>query len=188
MYGFLIPLLLGFLFNSASAFTSAYSRRRGERGGRLATLILRNVVGIPLWVVGLAMAVRTHSPALFRSGFATGILGWLLVGVGSVLILAALLALRWRAAAPSVRDSLVEQGPYAHVRHPIYSGMLLEFAGLALVVPTQAVALACALGVVWILIQARLEERDLLQRLPPYREYMERVPRFIPRLRRRQPV
>lgn len=188
MYAFLIPLLIGFLFNSASAFTSAYSRRWGERGGRLATLLLRNVAGIPLWVVGLGLAIRTPSPSLFRSGFAVGILGWLLVAVGSLVIVAALLALRWRAAAPSLGDSLVEQGPYAHVRHPIYSGMLLEFAGLVLVVPTRAVALACLLGVAWTLIQARLEELDLLERMPIYREYMQRVPRFIPRFRRRQPV
>jgi protein-S-isoprenylcysteine O-methyltransferase Ste14 len=188
MYGFLLPLLIGFLCNSASAFTGAYSRRWGERGGRLASLLLRNVVGIPVWVLGLVLATRTRSPSLFRSGFAADVLGWLLVGVGSVLILAALLALRSRAAVPSVHDSLVKQGPYAHVRHPIYSGMLLEFGGLVLMVPTQAVALACVLGVGWILIQAKLEELDLLQRLPPYREYMERVPRFIPRLRRRQPV
>jgi len=35
------------------------------------------------------------------------------------------------------------------------------------------------------MIQARLEEVDLVQRLPAYREYreyMEEVPRFIPRL------
>jgi hypothetical protein len=32
------------------------------------------------------------------------------------------------------------------------------------------------------MIQARLEEVDLVQRLPAYREYMEEVPRLIPRL------
>ena len=43
--------------------------------------------------------------------------------------------------------------------------------------------LAVSLGVGWVLIQARLEELDLLQRMPAYREYMQRVPRFLPRLR-----
>jgi hypothetical protein len=55
MYMFLIPLLLGFGLNSASAFTAAYSRCWGERGGRLASLLLRNVFGIPVWVIGLAL-------------------------------------------------------------------------------------------------------------------------------------
>ena len=42
--------------------------------------------------------------------------------------------------------------------------------------------LACALGFVWLIIQARLEEIDLVQRLPAYKEYMKEVPRFFPRL------
>ncbi len=42
--------------------------------------------------------------------------------------------------------------------------------------------LACALGVAWILLQTRLEEYDLLQRLPGYREYRRAVPCFPPRL------
>ena len=47
MYGFLISLLVGFVLARASAFTAAYSQRWGERGSRVATLILRNFLGIP---------------------------------------------------------------------------------------------------------------------------------------------
>lgn len=57
----------------------------------------------------------------------------------------------------------------------------LEFFGLLIIRPTQVIALACVLGIIWVLIQTRLEELDLLQRLPVYREYMRRVPRFVPR-------
>jgi protein-S-isoprenylcysteine O-methyltransferase Ste14 len=80
----------------------------------------------------------------------------------------------------------VQHGPYALLRHPIYAGLLLEFAAIALVKPTRATALACGLGALWALLQARLEELDLLRRLPPYREYMSRVPRFLPHLGRRR--
>jgi protein-S-isoprenylcysteine O-methyltransferase Ste14 len=48
---------------------------------------------------------------------------------------------------------------------------------------TQVVVLDCALGIGWIFVQARLEELDLLQRMPAYQEYMNRVPRFLPHLR-----
>jgi protein-S-isoprenylcysteine O-methyltransferase Ste14 len=65
-------------------------------------------------------------------------------------------------------------------RHPIYAGLLLQFVALVLVRPRGAVALAAILGVVWVHVQARLEEIDLLQRMPAYREYMQRVPRFLP--------
>ena len=39
---------------------------------------------------------------------------------------------------------------------------------------------ACLLGILWIIIQARLEELDLIQRIPAYKDYMQRVPCFIP--------
>ena len=178
---FLIPLVLGFALDAASAFTTAFSRRWGARYGQRASVVLRNFLGIPLWVVGLGLAVRTSSPVVFRSTPLAEALGWLLLTGGSAIQILALFALRWRAAAPSTRDTLVEHGPYAHIRHPIYAGLLLEFAGLVLVRPTQASGLACVIGVAWVHIQARCEEMDLLQRLPVYREYMKRVPRFLPR-------
>ena len=56
MYIFLLPLLLGFALAGASAFTAAYSRRWGGQGGQMATSILRNFLGIPLWVIGFMMA------------------------------------------------------------------------------------------------------------------------------------
>lgn len=183
---FLVPLVLGFALDAASAFTTAFSRRWGERRGRQFTFVLRNVLGIPLWVLGLGVAVGTRSPALFGLTPVAEVLGWLLLTGGSVIQILALLALRSRAAMPSARDTLVAHGLYEHIRHPIYAGLLLEFAGLVLVRPTQAAALACAIGVGWVLVQARCEETDLLQRLPVYREYMKRVPRFLPRIHARR--
>ena len=183
MFSFLIPLLLGFSFNSASAFTTFYSRRFGERGGRLASIILRDVTGIPVWSIGFALAILADSPKFFNPVFISSTLAWLLILAGAVIILIGLLSIRWRAAAPSVQDSLVNHGVYAHIRHPLYSGMILELLGLFLWVPTLTVLVACFLGVLWVMLQARLEEMDLVQRLPNYKEYMQRVPRFIPRLR-----
>ncbi len=85
---------------------------------------------------------------------------------------------------PSVKDTLVRRGLYAYVRHPIYAGGFVILAGLALLRPTFAFVLACVLGFIWLVVQARLEEIDLLQRMPDYKEYMKQAPRFLPRLRR----
>lgn len=183
---FLIPLLLGFIFDSASAFTAAFSRRWGAQRGQWATLVLRNVFGVPLWVIGLGMAVRSPSPVLFALPPFLAALGWVLLAVGCGVQLLALASLRGRAAMPSMADALVEHGVYGHLRHPIYAGLLLEFAGLILVKPDRAVALACVLGMLWVLLQTRLEELDLLERMPAYREYLARVPRFLPRFRTRR--
>lgn len=187
MYVFLIPLLLGFALGWASAFTTAYSRRWGERGGQLATAILRNVLGIPLWIFGFVLAWLAPASPVFPPGTVTQTLGWLLIAIGSVPVIWGHLVLGLRTHMPSARDTLVTYGLYGHVRHPIYAGALLIFVGLALLRPTPAVVLASAIGFTWAIIQAQLEELDLVQRLPAYREYMKQVPRFVPRLWRRRP-
>ncbi|MHB8055334.1 MAG: methyltransferase family protein, partial [Candidatus Aminicenantales bacterium] len=112
--------------------------------------------------------------------------GIALISIGAVIIIVALVSIRVRAAAPSTRDALVQSGLYGLIRHPIHAGTILEFVGLGLVKPTTAVIVAGALGILWILVQSRLEERDLVLRLPAYREYMSRIPRFVPRLRSRR--
>ena len=185
MFYFLIPLLVGFGFNLASAFTSFYSRRWGKRRGQLVTILFRDVLGIPVWVLGLGLAMRTPSPALFASNSMTQISGWLLLLIGGLIILAALFTIRLLAAAPTNQDKLVKIGLYASVRHPIHTGTFFEFVGLFLIAPSLSVAAACMIGCIWILIQTRLEEVDLLQRMPEYRQYMQSVPRFWPRLRRK---
>jgi len=183
----LIPLLLGFACNSVSAFTAAFSRRWGPQRGPWVTVVLRNVLGIPLWVTGLVLAVRSPSRALFAASALVQSFGWVLLIAGCGVQLMAVASLRGRAAKPSIDDALVDHGVYAHIRHPIYAGLLLEFAALVLVRPRRAVAMACALGMLWALLQARLEEIDLLQRMPSYRDYLARVPGFVPRVRARAP-
>lgn len=185
MFLFIIPLLLGFAFVGASAFTAAYSRWWGEPRGELATSILRNYLGIPLGVLGFIIAWLQPAPFLFIGGGTAKSLGWLLIIAGSVPFVWGHVVLGRPTGWPSVRDTLVRHGLYAYARHPIYAGGLLMCVGGALLKPTVTVGLACLLGFVWLIIQTRLEEIDLVQRLPVYREYMEQVPRFVPRLWRR---
>jgi protein-S-isoprenylcysteine O-methyltransferase Ste14 len=182
---YMVPLLLGFIFNSASAFTAFYSHHFGERGGRLTSIVLRDVLGIPVWSIGYAMAALATSTKFFNPNTISSTLAWLLILAGVAIIIAGLVSIRWRAAAPSVQDTLVVNGIYAHIRHPLYSGMILELTGLFLWIPKLSVLLACILGIMWVMIQARLEEKDLVKRLPDYKDYMQRVPRFVPRLRLR---
>ena len=183
MYLFLLPLVLGFASNSAGTFTAVFSHRWSEQRGSIVSVILRDVLGIPVWGFGFFLASNTSAPVLFAASLIIDLLGWLMVALGGVIILLALVTIRVKAVMPSTRDRLVQKGLYAHMRHPIHSGTILEFLGLFLLMPNWPVTVACALGVVWIFVQTWLEEMDLLQRLPDYREYMERVPRFLPRFR-----
>jgi len=181
MFAFLIPLMIGFAFNWASAFTYFYSRKWGERAGRAVTFVTRNILGIPVWAFGVAVATRTDAKPLFDPGVALKVLAWALLGLGTVLMVWALVLLRLRSFRPTERDTLVSGGLFAHIRHPIYSGLLIDFVGLVLIHPTVPVLVSCALGWIFVLVLAKLEELDLVERIPPYREYMKRVPRFFPR-------
>ncbi|MGH9807466.1 MAG: methyltransferase family protein [Terriglobia bacterium] len=77
---------------------------------------------------------------------------------------------------------IVDTGPYALVRHPIYTGLLLSvFATTAAkgTVPGVAGAIVIAIGL-WM--KARLEERWLSQELgaEAYAAYRVRVPMLVP--------
>ena len=181
---FLIPLIVGFIFAGASAFTAVYSRHFGERGGTIITAILRNLLGIPLWIIGYAWAWLIPSQWVFTSNTVLTTLGWILILAGTTPVIVGHVYVGMRSHFPSVTDTLVRHGLYAYVRHPIYAGALLVFPGLVLLRPSLTVLIASVAAAIWVFIQARLEEIDLLQRIPEYREYMRDVPRFLPRRQR----
>ena len=181
MFIFLIPLWAGFALVGASAFTAAYSRLLGERGGQTATVILRNFLGIPLFFYGFVMAFVAPAPFLFTPVAATMVIGWLLIAAGSIPFFWGHFIIGRPTHMPSVGDALVRHSLYAYVRHPIYSGGLVMLAGLSLVWPKLTFVIASISGFVWLFIQAKVEEIDLLQRMPEYREYMKEVhSRFLP--------
>jgi protein-S-isoprenylcysteine O-methyltransferase Ste14 len=107
------------------------------------------------------------------------------------LVFAGLLMSAWalwhlRAAfsiEPQARH-LTTSGPYRFVRHPIYTGYLLQYAGWWLLRPTPELAAALAVWVVLVLWSIRYEERALSQAFPEYVDYRARVGAISPRLTR----
>ena len=73
-----------------------------------------------------------------------------------------------------------ESGPYRFVRHPMYGGGILLFAGISLAFSVTALALTGALAVLWR-AKSAAEERVLVQLFPEYEGYRSRTPRrFLP--------
>jgi protein-S-isoprenylcysteine O-methyltransferase Ste14 len=182
MFFFLIPLFIGFTFNVLSAFTAVFSRKWGKVRGSLVMVLFLDILGIPVWMIGFCLASLASAPYLFGRASGVEIAGWCLIAAGGLIIVAALINIRLRSLAPTIKHSLARNGLYSNIRHPIHSGTILEFLGLVLVRPSATLGLAYALGVIWVLLQTMFEERDLLQRIPEYREYIDRVPRFFPRI------
>ena len=102
--------------------------------------------------------------------------------IGGSLTLLSLVYLRRALTVTPQATSLVTAGPYALVRHPMYSGSILIMFGLMLLIDSAAAVvlfLACA----GLQIQrARYEEALLENSLPDYGRYKCGVGRFVPRL------
>lgn len=90
-------------------------------------------------------------------------------------------------AAPVVKiqhargHTVIDTGPYAHVRHPMYGYALLLLLGTPLMLGSWWGVACVPLMVLAIGWRAVREERALAEHLPGYRAYMERVRyRFVP--------
>jgi protein-S-isoprenylcysteine O-methyltransferase Ste14 len=80
--------------------------------------------------------------------------------------------------------SLTADGPYRHVRNPLYLGAYCWIAALSLLMPATG-ALFALIGVALLsIILIRGEESFLKSKLgQPYIDYLHSVPRLFPRLR-----
>lgn len=79
---------------------------------------------------------------------------------------------------------LVIDGPYAYVRHPIFSGYMLQTVGLLLVVPSLPMLIVTLYALSLFTWTGKRDEALLREALPGYAEYMTHTPAFFPRLRR----
>ena len=76
---------------------------------------------------------------------------------------------------------LVTGGPYAWVRHPIYSGLVLAFTGTVLAVAEWRALLALAIIVATLWRKLRTEEHLMRERFgPAYDDYARRVKALVP--------
>lgn len=114
--------------------------------------------------------------------------------LGLVLFLASTLFTMWvfrenSFAAPVVKlqaeraQRVISTGPYAHVRHPMYSGMILFFTGVPLLLGSWWGLAMLPLFAALFAVRIGIEERTLREGLPGYADYAARVRyRLVPGL------
>ena len=77
---------------------------------------------------------------------------------------------------------MIETGPYAFVRHPIYTGLIIALLATAAIEATQVALLGALLIALGLWVKASAEERFLSTELAPetYESYRRRVPMLVP--------
>lgn len=189
--GALLVLLLGGLL------ASTVLRRRADRaGGRVPRSADSPGVRAALGVAGAVyygslLAWLVHPPLVGWAGLGLPPgFRWLGGGVAAAGIVFALLALRHLGrnvtptAAARMDAELVTSGPYRHLRHPLYSSMILTVPGLALLSANLLVLVGGLATIGVLLVRTRREEEELEERLGRrYAEYRKRTGRFLPRFR-----
>lgn len=110
-------------------------------------------------------------------------IGCILIALGAVLIFSGIRALS-RSVSPMpmpVEDGeLVQDGPYAYVRHPIYLGIMLVSFGFAVAMDSVYALIVAVIFTVFLDLKSRREESWLRARYPGYAAYAERTKRFVP--------
>jgi protein-S-isoprenylcysteine O-methyltransferase Ste14 len=103
--------------------------------------------------------------------------GDLLVVLGFYIVFKVFCVNTFTSATVEVNDqqTVISTGPYAFVRHPMYSGALIMMLGTPLALASWWGLLAFILMVAVIVIRLLEEEKFLLANLPGYAEFLARV-------------
>jgi len=166
-------------------FVAAIRAKRSIRTTWSRGTILRAAiaVGILLLLLGLrrlqvwrhAHTVTIVSPIIASVGVAVCALG-----IALAIWARTHLGRNW-GMPMSLREGheLVTTGPYAFVRHPIYTGILLALIGTALVEPSRWIVVLGAFG--YFVFAAIVEERTMTTQFPlEYPGYLKRTKMLFP--------
>jgi protein-S-isoprenylcysteine O-methyltransferase Ste14 len=144
--------------------------------------------GIGLVAVSYALAWVYVRPVGFEKARASLIVSMVLAPLGTWLAWAAVrhLGKQWRyEAALSADHELIQSGPYARVRHPIYTSLFLMLLATGACRTWWPLFVAAVVTfIVGTEIRVRAEERLLEERFgEAFAGYRRRVPAYIPFLR-----
>lgn len=116
-------------------------------------------------------------------GIGPDIVGHLLVAIGACVAAASQMHMgaSWRiGAAERETGALVDDGPFAVSRNPVFVGQVLLFTGLFLVFPSIVQGTLTVALIIAVVLQVRIEEQVLAATLgAPYADYSRRVGRWI---------
>ena len=190
-------VFLGFMTASALGFGGWLARKdpallaermrspiRPDQPAADKKFLLVFFVVILIWLIVIGLDERFH---LSHMSVAWQALGLALLVLSSAFIAWVFNENSFAAAVVRVQAErghhVVSSGPYAFVRHPMYSAAILFMVGIALLLGSWWGTAISLIFVVLFGIRTRIEEHTLMTGLPGYADYAARVRyRLVPGL------
>jgi protein-S-isoprenylcysteine O-methyltransferase Ste14 len=183
--GWAFFLTLALLTSVATIYIAAKDKDLLERRMRMGPTVEKTstqkiitALGSLLFIPAIVLMVLDH-----RFGWSAAvpasisILGDVLAALGIVIYILVVRENRFAAATVDVVEgqTVVSTGPYAIVRHPMYTGALLVFIGAPLALGSWWGLLTVPLFVAGFAWRLQHEEKFLREHLPGYAEYIDKV-------------
>lgn len=164
-----------------ASFGNKAAAQKQSAGSRALQLGLEIVAFVLLFdpdtAVGpLRWQFLSHSIAASGAGLALTV-----VGLGFAIWARFYLGSNWSAVVTVKQDhELVRSGPYAFVRHPIYTGICLAFLGTALYVGEVRALVGLVLSAMGYKLKSLTEEAMMEREFAEYQQYKREVKALIP--------
>ena len=164
---------------------SLWSGRTEKRAATRETWIYRILIFAGAILIAPWTAQVLGERPTWQAGYygAYALIGVMLMGLALTWWARIYLGRLWSSAITrKEKHRLVETGPYALVRHPIYTGLIIALLATAVTEATPVALLGALLIALGLWVKARAEERFLLSELGPeaYTRYRCRVPMLVP--------
>ena len=157
--------------------------RAGPGAEKEASQKVIQVVAASAFFAAIALPAIDHRFAWSTMPASVAVGGDVLVGLGLLVIVFVLKENSFASGVIEVdaEQKVISTGPYALVRHPMYSGALVMFLGVPLALGSWwglLTLIPMTLAIIWRLLD---EEKFLARNLPGYRVYQEQVKyRLVP--------
>jgi protein-S-isoprenylcysteine O-methyltransferase Ste14 len=167
-------------------FVAAFSTKRTTQRQSWASRWLDVAEGWLAWLFLFARRVQ-FAPLAWRFVPRADPIAWAgvaltVVGIGLAIVARFFLGSNWSAIVTIKQGhTLVRRGPYALVRHPIYSGLLVAILGTAVAIGEIRALIAASLIFALVVHKIILEEKFMTRQFgADYLEYRRKVKALIP--------
>jgi protein-S-isoprenylcysteine O-methyltransferase Ste14 len=189
MIGFVVVMPIGICYRLRSATDERLDRR--QEGWPILLSLRPLALACTAGLVAFVIEPSWMEWASFRlPGWAR----WFGAGLGAVA--GGLILWTFHCLGRNLTDTvvtrqnatLVTNGPYRWVRHPLYLALAIAVIAITLLTANAFLALTGTAAFLVVVARTSIEEQKLIERFgSSYRQYMRRTGRFLPRIRQPDP-